>query len=165
MNQLLTKSLLGLLIFFSGMFSSAQNFEQKAIPLEGDASLDKLILTAANKELVLLGKASHSTHEHYLWRDKISRRLIAENDFSFIAVGGDFAGLNHLNRYVKNLNGAVSSAKEVLLKLNRWPSWGAPMKEMTIPPAISNSIEYKLNQIDQEKFYMIFDEEDRKKKI
>jgi erythromycin esterase-like protein len=35
---------------------------------------------------------------------------------------------------------------------------------MTIPPAISNSIEYKLNQIDQESFYLIFDKEDRKKK-
>ena len=59
------------------MLSSAQNLEQKIISLEGDASLDKLILTAANKELVLLGEASHGTHEYYLWRDKISRRLIA----------------------------------------------------------------------------------------
>src|SRR5690606_6750093 len=43
-------------------------------------------------------------------------------------------------------------------------SWGAPMKEMTIPPAIPNSIEYKLNQVDQDSFYIIFDEEDRKEK-
>jgi erythromycin esterase-like protein len=38
------------------------------------------------------------------------------------------------------------------------------MEEMTIPPAVSNSIEYKLNQIDQESFYLIFDKEDRKEK-
>lgn len=38
------------------------------------------------------------------------------------------------------------------------------MKEMTIPPAIPNSIEYKLNQVDQDSFYIIFDEEDRKEK-
>ncbi len=42
--------------------------------------------------------------------------------------------------------------------------WGARMKEMTIPPAVSNSIEYKLNQIDQESFYIIFDAEDREEK-
>lgn len=42
--------------------------------------------------------------------------------------------------------------------------WGGPMQEMIIPPAISNSIEYKLNQIDREQFYLIFDEKDRKKK-
>ena len=123
MNQLLTKSLLGLLIFLSTMFSSAQNLEQKIIPLEGDASLDKLILTAANKELVLLGEASHGTHEYYLWRDKISRRLIAEQDFNFIAVEGDFASLYHLNSYVKNMDGAGNSAREILLKLHRWPTW------------------------------------------
>ena len=40
-------------------------------------------------------------------------------------------------------------------------SWGSPMKEMTIPPAIANSIEHKLNQIEQDKFYLIFDEEDK----
>lgn len=123
MNRLSMKCFLGILLFFSGMFSSAQNFEQKIIPLEGDASLDKLILTAADKELVLLGEASHGTHEYYLWRDKISRRLIEEQNFSFIAVEGDFASLYQLNRYVKNLDGAEKSAKEVLLKLDRWPTW------------------------------------------
>lgn len=105
------------------MFSSAQNFEQKIIPLEGDTSLDTLIFVASEKELVLLGEASHGTHEYYLWRDKISRRLIAEHDFNFIAVEGDFASLYQLNRYVKNLDGSANSAKVVLLKLDRWPIW------------------------------------------
>ena len=93
MNQLLNKYILALLLFFTFMFSSAQNFEHKIIPLEGDASLEKLTLTAANKKLVLLGEASHGTHEYYLWRDKISRQLISNHDFSFIAVEGDFASL------------------------------------------------------------------------
>ena len=123
MNQLLTKSLLWLLLTFSVMFSSAQNIEQRVTPLQGDASLDKLISTAANKKLVLLGEASHGTHEYYLWRDKISRRLISEQDFSFIAVEGDFASLYQLNRYVKNMDGAANSAREVLLKLDKWPTW------------------------------------------
>lgn len=113
------KTFLGFLLFFTSMYTSTQNIKQKAIPLEGSASLDQLISAAANKELVLLGEASHGTHEYYFWRDKISRRLITEHHFSFIAVEGDFASLYHLNRYVKNLDGAGSSAKEVLLKLDR----------------------------------------------
>lgn len=117
------KYLIGLILFFSSLSSSAQSFEQKAIPLDGDTSLDKLLLATADKELVLLGEASHGTHEYYLWRDKISRRLIAEQNFSFIAVEGDFASLYHLNRYVKNLDGAATSVKEVLMKLDRWPTW------------------------------------------
>src|SRR5690554_4624057 len=106
------KYVIGLVLFLSSLFSSAQNFKQKAIPLEGNTSLDKLVLATADKELVLLGEASHGTHEYYLWRDKISRRLIAEQDFSFIAVEGDFASLYHLNRYVKNLDGAATRSEE-----------------------------------------------------
>ncbi|MBZ0243482.1 MAG: erythromycin esterase family protein, partial [Bacteroidales bacterium] len=117
------KYFLGTLLFSISMFTSAQNITRKAIPLDGDASLDRLISAAADKELVLLGEASHGTHEYYVWRDKISRRLISEHDFSFIAVEGDFASLYHLNRYVKNLDGAANSAQEVLLKLDRWPTW------------------------------------------
>ncbi len=123
MNQFHAKYFLGFLLFFITMFSSAQHTQHKVTPLEGDASLDKLILAAANKELVLLGEASHGTHEYYLWRDKISRRLIAEHNFSFIAVEGDFASLYNLNKYVKNLDGAANSAREVLAKLHRWPTW------------------------------------------
>ena len=123
MNQLFTKYLLGLLLFLTTMFSSAQNFEHKIIPLDGDASLDRLILTAADKKLVLLGEGSHGTHEYYLWRDKISRRLISEQDFNFIAVEGDFASLYHLNRYVKNMDGAANSARDILSKLEKWPTW------------------------------------------
>ncbi|MDD2197312.1 MAG: erythromycin esterase family protein [Bacteroidales bacterium] len=123
MIQLFIKSFLGFLLFFCSMFSSAQNIEQKVIPLEGDASLDRLILAAADKGLVLMGEASHGTHEYYLWRDKISQRLIAEQNFNFIVVEGDFASLYHLNRYVKNMDGAANSAQKVLLKLNRWPTW------------------------------------------
>ena len=64
------KMFLGFLFLSGGIFTSAQNIKQKAISLEGDDSLDRLVLTAANKELVLLGEASHGTHEYYLWRIK-----------------------------------------------------------------------------------------------
>lgn len=117
------KNFIGLFLFLFSLFSSAQSFKHKAIPLDGESSLDKLMLATTDKELVLLGEASHGTHEYYLWRDKISRKLIAEQGFNFIAVEGDFASLYQLNRYVKNLEDAASSAKEVLLTLDRWPTW------------------------------------------
>ena len=78
---------------------------------------------SANKKLVLLGESSHGTHEFYKWRDKISRQLIEKHNFSFIAVEGDFASLYKLNQYVKNMDGAGSSAREVLSELDRWPTW------------------------------------------
>lgn len=95
----------------------------KAKPLISAADLDRLVEDAGSRRLVLLGEASHGTHEYYAWRDSISRRLIAEKGFRFIAVEGDWASLYELNRYVKHMSGAASSAREVLEQLERWPLW------------------------------------------
>jgi len=105
------------------MMLSAQNLTDKAIKLDGTSSLDPLIAASGDKKLVLLGEASHGTHEYYIWRDKISRRLIEEHGFNFIAVEGDFASLCKLNQYVKNIGGSGKSAREDLMRLNRWPKW------------------------------------------
>ena len=161
------KYFIGLILFFSGMFASSQNFEQKTTPLEGHASLDELISAAADKELVLLGEASHGTHEYYLWRDKISRRLIEEQNFNFIAVEGDFASLYHLNRYVKNLDGAASSAREVLLKLDRWPTWMWANEEVVALTEWLRNHNDKLPQNEKVGFYGmdVYDEWNSKKVV
>ena len=95
----------------------------KATGLSTSSDLDELIDNAGDKQLALLGEASHGTHEYYAWRDSISRRLITEKGFSFIAVEGDWASLYELNRYVKDMEGAAGSAREVLKNLQRWPLW------------------------------------------
>lgn len=97
--------------------------QSRALPLEKSADLDELVAVAGDRKLVLMGEASHGTREYYAWRDSISRRLIAEHGFNFIAVEGDWASLYELNRYVKDLPGAASSAREVLEGLSRWPLW------------------------------------------
>jgi len=95
----------------------------RATELNTSAELDKIVEKAGDKRLKLLGEASHGTHEYYVWRDSICRRLISEKGFSFIAVEGDWASLYELNRYVKDMEGAADSAKEVLENLDRWPEW------------------------------------------
>jgi erythromycin esterase-like protein len=53
-------------------------------------------------QYVLLGEASHGTHEYYTWRMKISKKLIEKKGFSFIAVEGDWPDcykLNHIKNY------------------------------------------------------------------
>ncbi len=95
----------------------------RAQPLVSATDLDAIIHAAGNRKLVLLGEASHGTHEYYAWRDSITRRLILEKGYNFIAVEGDWPSLYELNRYVKNMPGASASAREVLLGLDRWPLW------------------------------------------
>ena len=41
--------------------------------------------------------------------------------------------------------------------------WCAPMKGMTIPAVVPNSIEYTFIQINLDSFYLIFNEEERMK--
>ncbi len=97
--------------------------EKRARPLSTAADLEVLLDIAGSRRLVLLGEASHGTREYYAWRDSISRRLIAEHGFRFIAVEGDWASLYELNRYVKHWPGAAESARNVLEGLDRWPQW------------------------------------------
>lgn len=120
--------IMAFLLFALGVFASCGTslpdyIKSKAHRLETAQQLDVIIEKTADRKLVLLGEASHGTHEYYAWRDSISRRLIAENGFNFIAVEGDFASLYELNRYVKNMPGAAATAREVLLNLDRWPQW------------------------------------------
>jgi erythromycin esterase len=86
-------------------------------------ALDELIEKIGDAQYVLLGEASHGTHEYYTWRTQISKRLIEKSPSSFIAVEGDWPDCYRLNRYVKNYDDSGKSAFDVLHTFNRWPTW------------------------------------------
>ncbi len=92
-------------------------------PLQTPLDLDSLLEQIGDARIVMLGEASHGTHEYYTWRSEISQRLIREKGFNFIAVEGDWPDCYRLNRYVKNYRGAGASAFGVLHAFNRWPTW------------------------------------------
>src|SRR4051794_756175 len=90
-------------------------------PLRVAADLDPLLERIGDARFVLLGEASHGTHEVYTWRAEISKRLITEKGFNFIAVEGDWPDCYRLNCYVKGRDG--ESADDVLHAFTRWPTW------------------------------------------
>lgn len=92
-------------------------------PLRNTADLDPLMERIAEARFVLLGEASHGTSEYYLWRAWISRRLITEKGFSFIAVEGDWPDCYTVNRYIKGYTDSGGSAREILECFERWPTW------------------------------------------
>ena len=94
-----------------------------ARPLTDDDDLDPLLERIGDAHVVMLGEASHGTSEYYTWRDRITRRLISEKDFDFIAVEGDWPDCYTVNRFVKGYDGAASDAREVLHAFSRWPTW------------------------------------------
>src|SRR5262245_10175829 len=94
-----------------------------ARPLRSAADLGPLIERIGDARFVLLGEASHGTHEYYTWRAEISKRLVREKGFSFIAVEGDWPDCYRVNRYVKGRPKSGVSARDVLHAFARWPTW------------------------------------------
>jgi erythromycin esterase len=92
-----------------------------ALPLDGPVHLDPLMELIGDARYVLLGEATHGTSEFYTWRTELTRRLITEKRFSFVAVEGDWPDCYRINRYVKAVEG--KSAEEVLHAFARWPTW------------------------------------------
>lgn len=97
--------------------------KKTASPLENTADLDPLINYIGDAKYVLLGEASHGTHEYYTWRAQITKRLIQEKGFSFVGVEGDWPDCYRLNRYAKGYADAGQDAYGVMSQFNRWPTW------------------------------------------
>jgi erythromycin esterase-like protein len=95
----------------------------RARPLRSPADLDPLLERVGDARCVLLGEASHGTHEYYAWRAEISKRLIFEKGFRFIAVEGDWPDCYRVNRFVKGYPDSGKNAREVLHAFERWPTW------------------------------------------
>lgn len=101
-----------------------------SLPLRGSDDLTPLIEAIGDARWVLLGESSHGTREFYMWRDRLSRRLIAERGFSFIAIEGNWSALIPLDRYVRHHPDAPASAREALRQVERWPRWILANEEM-----------------------------------
>jgi len=94
-----------------------------AHPLNKPGDLDVLMNAIGDAQFVLLGEATHGTHEFYTWRSQITRRLIAEKHFSFVAVEGDWPDFQHINDYVKGRLNDDVKASDLLHNFRRWPTW------------------------------------------
>lgn len=95
-----------------------------AVSFSSATELNPLIKEASHAKYVLLGEASHGTSEFYTIRTNLTKQLIREHSFSFVAVEGDWPACYEVNRYIKGMAPEYSSAEDVLQKsFNRWPSW------------------------------------------
>lgn len=93
-----------------------------ARPLHGDAQIDQIAGLVAHKRLVLLGEATHGTHEFYDLRAALTRRLVSEHGFAAVAVEGDWPDALRTDRYIRG-QGDDESADEALGAFERFPRW------------------------------------------
>lgn len=94
-----------------------------ARPLRDPGDLDVLLDRAADARVVLIGEASHGTHEFYAWRDVLTRRLLAEHGFGLVAVEGDWPDCARVDAAVRDEPGAPADPRAALLAYERWPTW------------------------------------------
>ncbi len=104
------------------MFSPTSNISSQFYPLSNPSHLEPLYESIGNSKYVLLGEASHGTHEFYTWRAHISKHLIEEKGFTMISVEGDWPDCFTLNKWIKDPEDKTPIA-EILKQFNRWPTW------------------------------------------
>ncbi|HLA75417.1 MAG TPA: erythromycin esterase family protein [Gammaproteobacteria bacterium] len=94
-----------------------------AYPLTGAATdYDPLLALIGDARLVLLGEASHGTHEFYRERAQITKRLITERGFNAIAAEADWPDAYRVNRYVRGVSDDAE-AIDALGDFRRFPAW------------------------------------------
>ncbi len=69
--------------------------------------------------IVLLGEATHGTHEFYAARASITRRLIERHGFNIVAVEGDWPDVSRIDDYVRHGGGRPKSGEP----FTRFPTW------------------------------------------
>jgi erythromycin esterase-like protein/predicted phosphoribosyltransferase len=94
-----------------------------AMPVEeGAPARNALFDLVGDAHYVLIGEASHGTHEFYEARAAMTRRLIEEKGFCAVAVEADWPDAYRVNRYVRGRSDDAT-AEEALRDFERFPTW------------------------------------------
>src|SRR5271155_620728 len=88
----------------------------------GPRDFDPLLKRIGNARFVLIGEASHGTHEFYRLRAQITKHLIAEKEFSAVAVEADWPDAYRANQFVRS-ESTDEDAVDALAGFERFPAW------------------------------------------
>jgi len=103
--------------------TDAEFVREIARPLSGGVNdYDGLLKLIGDAQFVLVGEATHGTHEFYSERAAITKRLIAEKGFSVVAIEADWPDSARVHRYVRG-NMADANTNEALSGFSRFPIW------------------------------------------
>ncbi len=89
---------------------------------ESTRDYDGLLDSIGDARFVLLGEASHGTHEFYRTRAQITQRLIEEKGFTAVAAEADWPDAYRVNQYVRGGN-EDAVAIDSLNSFKRFPAW------------------------------------------
>jgi erythromycin esterase-like protein len=109
--------------------ATVETIRRAAVPFDaaGDG-VRALVEAVGGARLVLIGEATHGTHEFYALRAELTRRLIAEHGFNLVALEADWPDAYRINRFVRDADddaeaGAGDTAQAALDDFTRFPRW------------------------------------------
>jgi erythromycin esterase-like protein len=96
---------------------------RSAKPLSGNATdFDPVLKVVGDSRFVLIGEATHGTHEFYRLRAQITKRLITEKGFTAVAVEADWPDAYRINQFVR-FESDDDDAIDALSGFQRFPAW------------------------------------------
>lgn len=99
-----------------------QTLAPKVISLvDTTTSFNPLYTAIADAQIVLLGEATHGTHEFYTTRAELSKYLIQEKGFNAIAVEADWPDAYALHLYIHNQT--YTRAHDAFALFDHFPTW------------------------------------------
>ena len=109
--------------------SSEQDVQATALvkkfahPISGNSrDYDPLLKMIGDARFVLLGEATHGTHEFYRERAAITRRLIEEKGFDAVVLEADWTDAYRVNEFVRGAS-KDQTAEQSLTGFTRFPEW------------------------------------------
>ena len=106
--------------------SLVQAVREAAHPITGAASdLHPVLDVIGNATYVLIGEASHGTHEFYATRAELTRRLSEQKGFNAVVIEGDWPDAYRVNNFVRG-QGDDDSPENALRSFDNYPEWMWP---------------------------------------
>ena len=103
--------------------SASASIHEAAHPVVGAArDYQPLYDLIGDARVVLLGEATHGTHEFYRERARITARLIEDYGFTVVAVEADWPDASRVNRWIRGVSDDATAA-EALGGFARFPRW------------------------------------------
>ncbi len=74
-------------------------------------------------QCVMIGEASHGTHDFYHHRAEITKMLMQEKGFNLVGIEADFPDTHRVNQYVLDNRSKDTTAKQALSDYTRFPTF------------------------------------------
>jgi erythromycin esterase-like protein len=84
--------------------------------------VDAIVAAIGDARIVLIGEASHGTHEFYAIRAAVTRRLIESRGFRAVTIEGDWPDTRRVDRFVRGVS-PDADADMALAGFRRFPQW------------------------------------------